>query len=172
MTVRPLAAALLAAAVLGVAACGGDDGGGAGEPTAEQAEKEKMRDAELKFAECMRDQGIDFPDPGADGGTHIRVGPGSGIDPDELEDASEACAKYRGALRPQLSEGDEAEFKEKALAHARCMREQGIDFPDPQFSAEGGASIRLGREIDPDDPDFKAAERACEKFVPKPGGER
>ena len=42
------------------------------------------------------------------------------------------------------------------------MREHGIDFPDPTFSADGGAQIKLERgKVDPEDPDFKAAEKAC-----------
>ena len=99
---------------------------------------------------------------GADGGQAIKIGGDSGISPEEFEAASKACEKYRKDIRPELSEAEQAEFKEKALEHARCMREHGIDFPDPTFSADGGAQIRLERgKVDPEDPDFKAAEEAC-----------
>ncbi len=165
MTVRPFAAALLAVAALGVAACGGDEkeaSGSGGEPAA-QTDQEKTRAAAVKFAECMRENGVEkFPDPAADGGTRIAVGPESGIDPQEFEAASKACEEFREDIKPQLSEGDQAEFKERALEHARCMREHGIDMPDPEFSGDGGVTTKLEKgRVDPEDPDFKAAQEEC-----------
>jgi hypothetical protein len=166
MTIRPLAAALLALSALGLAACGEETPSAAGNAEA----KDKARQAELKFAGCMRDEGIDMPDPGAEGRQVFKVGGDSGISPEEFERASKACEKYRKDIRPQLSEEEQAEFKEKALEHARCMRDHGIDMPDPTFDAEGGARIRLGAgrgKIDPEDPEFKAAEEACADLLPK-----
>ena len=163
MTLRPLAAALLAVAAFGVAACGDD----AETPAAGAAsDDDKARQAQVKFAECMRENGVDMPDPKADGKSTFRVGGDSGISPEEFEDASEACEKYRKDIRPNLTEEEQAEFKERALEHARCMREHGIDFPDPTFSAEGAAEVRIGKRgssggIDPEDPEFQAAEKEC-----------
>jgi hypothetical protein len=48
---------LLAACALGLAACGGEENAPARSPDAE------MKQAELKFAQCMREQGVDMPDP-------------------------------------------------------------------------------------------------------------
>jgi hypothetical protein len=158
MYLRTFAVPLLAACALGLAACGGE------EPAAATSDEQKVRQAELKFAQCMREQGIDFPDPGADGRRMLKVGGDSGISPEEFERASKACEKYRKDIRPQLTEEEQQEFKERALEHARCMREHGIDFPDPTFDAEGGAQIRMraGRDrINPEDPEFQAAEEAC-----------
>jgi hypothetical protein len=162
MTLRPLAAALLACAALGVAACGDDTE----TPTAAGAtssEDDNAREAQVKFAECMRENGVDIPDPKpGERGTRIRVGPDSGISPEEFEEASKECEQYREDIRPELSEEEQAEFKERALEHARCMREHGIDFPDPTFSADGGAQIRIGKgRVDPEDPEFQAAEKEC-----------
>ena len=168
MTLRPLAAALFAVAALGIAACGDDSEtpAASGSNTGEQ--DDKVREAQVKFAECMREQGIDMPDPQAGGKQTFKVGGDSGIEPEEFEEASKACEKYRKDIRPQLSEEEQAEFKEKALEHARCMREHGIDFPDPTFSAEGGAQIRLGKgRVDPEDPDFQAAEKECGDLMAK-----
>jgi hypothetical protein len=163
MTLRPLAAALLAIAALGIAACGEDTEtpAASGAPSSDE---DKTREAQVKFAECMRKQGIDMPDPKAGGGpSTFKVGGDSGIDPEEFEDASKECEEYRKDIRPNLSEEEQAEFKERALEHARCMREHGIDFPDPTFSAEGGAEVRIrGRgDINPEDPEFQAAEKEC-----------
>jgi hypothetical protein len=167
MTTRPVAAALLALSALALAACGEDAPSAAG--SAES--KDKMRQAELKFASCMRDNGVDMPDPSAEGGKRVfKVGGDSGISKEKFETATKACEKYRKDLRPQLSEEDQQEFKEQALAHSRCMREHGIDFPDPTFDAEGGAKIRINAgdgKLNPEDPKFKAAEEACGHLMGK-----
>jgi hypothetical protein len=156
----------LVALSLGLVACGGSDPNDTADAS---SDRQKIHDAELKFAQCMRGEGVDFPDPGSDGSSRIRVGPGTGNDPEEFEAAEKACDKYRKAIpRPEISEADQEEFKRNALAHARCMREHGVDFPDPEFTAEGGARVRL-KNIDPEDSDFKAAEEACQKYMKKPG---
>jgi hypothetical protein len=146
---RLLIAALLAAACL--AACGGD-----GEPAAaELSERRDFERARQAFAECMREHGIDFPDEGPvkfDGSQ------------EEMREAEEACAHLREDIEPpELSDEQRAEFKEAALEHARCMREHGIDFPDPTFDEDGGAQVRIrpGSGVDPDDPDFREAQEAC-----------
>jgi hypothetical protein len=161
MTLRPLAAALLALSALGLAACGEDTPSATGNA----ASKDEMRQAQVKFAECMRENGVDMPDPRTEGGkTVFKVG-GDGISPEKFETANKACEKYRKDLRPQLTEEEQAKFKEDALANARCMREHGIDFPDPTFSAEGEAKVRIrgdGRgKLNPEDPKFEAAQEAC-----------
>jgi hypothetical protein len=48
------------------------------------------------------------------------------------------------------------------LAYVRCMRQHGINMPDP--TPDGGVELR---GFNPDDPRFKAAERACPGFRPK-----
>jgi hypothetical protein len=167
MTIRSIAAALLALSALSLAACGEDAPSAAGSPES----KDKAREAALKFASCMRKEGIDFPDPGADGRQDIRVGGDSGISPEDFERAGKACDKYRKDIRPQLTEEEQQEFKDNALAHSRCMREHGIDFPDPTFDAEGGASVRMragsGGKDPEHDPKFKAAEEACGHLMDK-----
>ena len=46
------------------------------------------------------------------------------------------------------------------LAHARCMREHGIDVPDPK---PGGELVRIDKSIDPAKVD--AAMKACASLV-------
>lgn len=63
-----------------------------------------------------------------------------------------------------------------ALAYSKCMRGHGIrDFPDPTIKSNGnGSSVGLGlrggkgSDLNPRDPAFQAASRACRKF--QPGG--
>jgi hypothetical protein len=159
MTVRPLAAALLVAAALGLAACGGDDPEAAADGGTPAVDDAEARQARADFAQCMREHGVDIPDPAPGGGPTKIEATGS---PAKMEAAQEACGELLDEVRPQLSGEQQAEFKEAALAHARCMREHGIDFPDPQFSADGGARIQLERgRVDPDDPEFAAAQEEC-----------
>jgi hypothetical protein len=166
MPPRFLAVALFAASAIALAACGDDPA-----PTAADA-KAKNRQAELKFAKCMRDHGINFPDPVAgNGGRTFQKIDARGTTPEKMKAAEQACAKYRKAIRgPQLSAAEQQEFKRMALANARCMREHGIDMPDPTFGSNGQATIKMragAGGIEPDDPRFKAAQEACEKTMPK-----
>jgi hypothetical protein len=147
---RLLVAALLAAACL--SACGGD-----GEPAAaESSDRRDFERARQEFAECMREHGIDFPDDGP-----VKIDGSQ----EELREAEEACAHLREKIEPpELSDAQREEFKEAALEHARCMREHGIDFPDPTFGEDGGAQVRIrpGSGVDPDDPEFREAQEACQ----------
>jgi hypothetical protein len=168
--IRLLVAAVLAAGVLAVAACGEDDAGGA--TSGESEGESEARDAALEFAQCMREHGVDMPDPSSSGGRQtFRVGPGDATSPEELEEAQEACQKYMDKVEPpEMSEERQEEFRESALAHARCMREHGIEnFPDPTFDENGGARLKLDPStgIDPDDSEFKEAQKACEDTLPE-----
>jgi hypothetical protein len=54
-----------------------------------------------------------------------------------------------------------------ALAYSQCMRAHGITaFPDP--NSQGGISLSggPGSGIDPNSPQFKAADQACRKLLP------
>ncbi len=50
------------------------------------------------------------------------------------------------------------------LEYARCMRDEGVDMPDPDFS-QGGGFIGMGGDVDPDDPDFRAADEVCRSIL-------
>jgi hypothetical protein len=165
-----LTAAVLAASALSVAACGGEatgSGANAG------GSKKAARDAELKFARCMRENGVDMPDPSAGGGRRkLEIG-GRNADASRatFEKAQEACDKYLKAIKPpEMSPEEEQEFKDAALAHARCIREHGIEnFPDPVFGENGQASIRIGKESGIDKDELIKAEEACDDEMPKRG---
>jgi hypothetical protein len=89
----------------------------------------------VKFAECMRDNGVsEFPDPDASGGLTIDgVLNGSSLDP-----TTPAWKAAIGACKDQQPPGFtgdgevSAEEQETRLKFAQCMRENGVkDFPDP-----------------------------------------
>ena len=51
------------------------------------------------------------------------------------------------------------------LAFAKCMREHGVDMPDPEFGNGGGTVMIGGDGIAFDSPTFKAADEACRSIV-------
>ena len=115
----------------------------------------------LDFARCMRENGVDMPDPQFNGG-RVTIGGGRAA-------IRTRCGRPRRRARstasqikpPEISPEKKAEFKKGALANARCMREHGIDMPDPTFDENGGARIKLGRGINPESAKFKEAQKAC-----------
>jgi hypothetical protein len=153
----------IAATSLALAACGGSEStAGSGDDRAQ------FREAALKFAECMRRNGVDVPDPspGGNGGV-LMVAPRSGADQPAFRRAEEECRKHMEDVRPpELSEEEQREFRERALKHARCMREHGIDMPDPTFGEGGSVQMKLDGGVDPRDPAFQEAQKACARFGP------
>jgi hypothetical protein len=140
--------------------------------TTEEQTEEDPQEAALEWARCMREHGVDVPDPQVDedGGVQVRAGRGGfrrgeGND-DEFREAQEACGSPLGNARPQLTEAQRQELQETMLAFAQCMRKEGVDMPDPQFG-EGGGVFRVGpgRGVDPDDPDFRAAQEKCQPIL-------
>jgi len=136
--------------------------------TAEDVPSTDPEQAMLDYAECMRDNGIDMPDPefsGDGGGMMIAQEAGeAGSDQptrEEFEEAEEECSPLMDAAMSDIERDPEreAEMREQALAYAQCMRENGIDMPDPEFGDNGGMTMSIG---DPDsDEEFQAANEAC-----------
>jgi hypothetical protein len=153
----------LATASLALGACGGGDP----DPASAGDQQAKFREAAVDFARCMREHGVDMPDPK----------PGSGgiqlaLRADEtnratVESAQKACQKHLDKVPPpEISEEDQERFREQALKFARCMREQGIDMPDPTFSEDGAVRQRMGGG-GPEDPRFERASEECSKHAPR-----
>ena len=111
------------------------------EPRGNDNERAPMdrEDAMIAFTRCMRDNGVDMPDPDADGHMMFRD-----TDTPEFGRAMEAC---RQILEDsfELREGDRAQamadMEETLLELAACMRARGHDFPDPDMS---GGAITIG----------------------------
>ena len=129
-------------------------------------------DAMLAFARCMREHGIDMPDPDTSGGGPgvVKFGSagtdGSKLDSDrqKFQDADKACHDLLGDAGPQnMSPQQRQEAQDQALAFSRCMREHGVNMPDPTFDGQGHVTMKIdsGRGIDPSDPKFEAAQQAC-----------
>ena len=175
MKTKAMAAAALSSLLL--AACGGGGSGGDGANASNASRSAKAEDALLKFAQCMRRQGVDVGDPGEGG--FVRIGPdgeaGKGAQPQnpaKFRRAQQACDKYlrEAGPPPELSEEQQEEFERKAIAFARCMREQGIDLPDPETSSDGRVAQELPAGADPESARFREADKACRKVAPQARG--
>jgi hypothetical protein len=157
--------ALLGIVLVATACAGGPSGPGvAGQGSSSSPSASPSgdpRDAELAYAKCMREHGIaDFPDPQPGGGIAVQAGPGSDLDPDnpQFKAADEACK----SLLPTPSKEDQQKEFADMLAYAKCMREHGFPtFPDPKPGQ--GIDLDLGKhpELNPNNPQFQAANKAC-----------
>ena len=150
-----------------------DDGGGGGQGG--RTVDPEFQDAMLDFAECMREHGVDMPDPSFEegGGAVVIGGPAGGdagppseAEMEEVEAAQEACEPILEEVEGQMPEIDpeqQAEMQDQALAFAECMREHGIDVPDPEFGDDGRITQSIGGPGGPDfsDDDFQDAQEAC-----------
>jgi hypothetical protein len=137
-------------------------------------------EAALQFAKCMREHGVDMPDPvvsdngdGKGGAVAIQIG-GDGaqpIDQKAMEAANKDCQHFLADASAGFDPPSGAELekmKEQALAFSKCMRDHGIDMPDPQFGEGGRMTQRIGKEsgIDPTSQKFQDAMKACQKDAP------
>ncbi|MGH2654243.1 MAG: hypothetical protein ACRDHV_07840 [Actinomycetota bacterium] len=168
------AVAVAAVLVLAAAACSAaDDGGGVatlgGEGAKAGANPSPSVDPEqalVDFAECMHEHGVEVETSFEEGGIAIEARPGE-IAPGDLEEADAECRHLlpRGQEGEPSQEEQEKAF-EAALQFAGCMRDQGIDFPDPE-RAEGGGLTQAGPrgDFDPDGPRFREAEEACRHIL-------
>jgi hypothetical protein len=176
MTRHPLILAALAAAVT-LAACGGSDGGS---PSSASNKQDKAYEGALNFAKCMREHGVDMPDPqrDSDGGIQITQSrrAGDGTTDAKLQAAQKDCEKHLEAGGgPVRDPAREARMQDALFAYAKCMRSKGVDMPDPQVSG-GRVTFRAGEpgKGGPESPAYKAADEAChhhlaqlEKDAPK-----
>jgi hypothetical protein len=155
------------------------------------------QDAFVEYSKCMRDNGIDMPDPqvaqangqgGATAGAPMIVtatvpegeegdpsfdGPSFDPNSQEFKDANKECQPILDDATTAISIDPEvaAEHREQMLDYAKCMRDHGIDFPDPTFDDGGGISISVNGGEDegtgprPDDGAFQDANKACASEV-------
>lgn len=199
------------ALALALAACGGataDDSGVAsltgtsatdtgvdGSATEAELTDEEYEEAILDYVACLRDQGLDVPDPEVDAEGNLRfqlaLGPAPGADgaAGDVPDAADREAQLTAfqdaqaecGTPPQppggfgFAGGDDTEFQDQALEMAQCLRDQGLDVADPDFSGaggpgQGGGPGGFGGGLDLEDPDTQAALEACQSDIFGTGG--
>lgn len=170
-------AVAIALCAIGLIACGGGGGSDSGSEAAAAGgiDEGAMEEGRLEMAECMREHGVDMPDPVAgEKGLTLKKGPGgSGVDLDDpaTEEALEACEDEVEFQPPEASPEQEEEMQENMLAFAECMREHGVDMPDPEFEEGGKVKMRIGGPdgVDLDQPAIEAAQETCQEELPEGG---
>jgi hypothetical protein len=190
MRSRPVA--LVASLAVVLAACGGGAASGGvaslSSDTTVQPQSQASdtapseEDALLAFAQCMRDNGVDMADPTDGGSGRIFIGPPPGSRDDatgspRLDEttraAMEACGDLLDGIRRSFDDLDQTALQDRMLEYTACMRDNGVDMPDPDFSEAGGGPggglFRSG-QVNPDDPAFQAAQKACSDILGFPGG--
>jgi hypothetical protein len=151
--------------VLALSSCGG-----AASTSSSGSATSKQEQARLDAAKCLRQHGVNVPDPGTGG----QGGPPPGLrntSPQVFQAARQACLKYiRQAFTP-LSPADRTKFRDAFVKYAACMRANGVNIPDPQPGAGPGQGP--GRRLFElrSQPNFRAADAKCQSLRPRrPGG--
>ena len=179
MTRSPLLLAAVGAA-LALGACGASNDA-TGTTAGAAKGQDKAFEGALKFSKCMREHGIDMPDPQRVGSGGIKLSGGKvNFNDPKMKSAQSACQKYM-----QIGGGEtidpakRAKLQEAALKYARCMRGQGVDMPDPKLSGNGGLTFQAGPGpnsksngsaanglgVSPESPRFQAADKVCNHLL-------
>ncbi|MFD5099590.1 hypothetical protein [Streptomyces albidochromogenes] len=160
---RSVAVASCAAALaLFASACSGSADSGRDDPSDDSGTNAgKASDDAAKHRECLRDNGLDVPDPkpGQDE-RGITIG-GDGMSKEAMEKALKACAGKGGpgAAGGGITQAD----KDRMLKHAKCMRENGYNMPDPTF--DGGMTRAMPIPKGAAKEKFEKASKACESIM-------
>lgn len=146
---------------------------GGSRPSTRPASRSASYDAHMKYVQCMRAKGgyKDFPDPKLSGyfdWTKIneigsRPGRNEGIKGGE----NGVCVNELQAALTAEPEIDQQKAYESMLAHAKCMRDNGVSqFTNPTMSGgkaqPGGRPNPTSRAFDEESPSYKQARKACE----------
>ena len=179
MTRSPLLLAAVGAA-LALGACGASNDA-TGTTAGAAKGQDKAFEGAPKFSKCMREHGIDMPDPQRVGSGGIKLSGGKvNFNDPKMKSAQSACQKYM-----QIGGGEtidpakRAKLQEAALKYARCMRGQGVDMPDPKLSGNGGLTFQAGPGpnsksngsaanglgASPESPRFQAADKVCNHLL-------
>lgn len=157
---------LIAAAavlLLGLAACGGEggsDGGPTGAAGPAQDRASEMEEAELAFYDCMRDHGVDLPDPDPNQeGVQLMLPEGQAGDPAVQEAMDECRDLLPGGGEPGAK--SDPEQIEAMRDFTKCLRAEGIDIPDP--AADG--SLTMPEGVTRDSAEFQTAVDECRQLI-------
>ncbi|MDC3033702.1 hypothetical protein OA181_03370 [Acidimicrobiaceae bacterium] len=123
----------------------------------------------LNFAQCMREEGINFPDPTFDIDGNPQF---DNVDVENEEEFEEAFTNCEDILRNALPEQFdldpevEAALVDASLEFSQCMREEGIsNFPDPTPGEFGFFAFR-DAEIEWTSDDVQEAFEICQPENP------
>ena len=93
----------------------------------------------LEFTKCMREHGVDMPDPESKDGGGVAIRIDGNVDEETMKKADEACKKFLpngGEMRKPTPEE-----QDKMRKQAQCMRDKGYDMPDPDAEQPGALNL-------------------------------
>ncbi|MFF4417407.1 hypothetical protein ACFYY8_33200 [Streptosporangium sp. NPDC001559] len=151
-----LSGAVMIAAALVLTGCGTDSGQNAQTGTSTP----NVQDQGVAYARCMRENGVNMPDPDPNRPGAITI-PKSG-NTAALQAAMKACQQYLPVKAQEKMGG--SEDMDRMVAIARCLREKGVDAPDPQ----PGQGLTIRDRLN--DPKVQQALMACQKSSSSSGG--
>ena len=153
-TFAPRVGALIATTTMlaAIAGCGTDE-------TQQNSNSPNADDPDLRYAQCMRDHGLNFPDPDPDGRIQVNLDTQS----QAFRDADADCSHFTQGGQDDNS--PDPEVVDALVRFAQCMRDHGIPFSDP--GPDGHLNIQLGPGAPPPD-QIQAAEAECRKYAPGP----
>ncbi|MEU2572996.1 hypothetical protein ACIP3B_01625 [Streptomyces anulatus] len=141
-------------------------------PSAKPVGKSAYYDAQVAFVQCMRAKGgyKDFPDPKLSG--HLdwekinEIGSRPGRNEGIKAGKNNVCLDELRASMAVEPKRDQQKSYESMLAHAQCMRDNGISrFTNPVMSGgnavPGGDPNPASPVYDPESPAYKEARAAC-----------
>jgi hypothetical protein len=130
------------------------------------------QDQLLKWAQCMRQHGVDVPDPV--NGRIVFHGNRPDPNSSQFQAAQNACKRYQ----PNGGNGTDRSNQQQLdqmTKFAQCMREHGIAMSDPQVLPGGGISMPRSSPApgqpapDPNSDQFEQAQQACSRYLPGGG---
>ncbi len=144
--------------------------------TTPTATTQDFQSAVLAYTGCLRSHGFQIADPDFSGG----AGSGRGLfgqlradrNNPKFKKADAQCRSLLAASRPQISTARRQQFQDAALKFAQCMRKNGVDVPDPNFSQGGGAGgggLFGGSGLNRNDPKVQKATQVCRKVFTNAG---
>ena len=173
MRTTPLLALILTLALV-MAACSNDgessriaSSGESGQDTSPSVETDAdgAEAAIAKYTQCLRDEGIDIEDPTVDADGNVHLSPiEPSIEPDgtDLDAIIDTCKTHLEGISTAVVSGDGmTELEDALVEYAQCMRDHGVDMPDPDLSSGGGV-IDLGNA---DEAEFDAADAECRQIL-------
>jgi hypothetical protein len=167
-SVRTALAALPLVLPLALTGCGSDDSGGkvasaggqstasAGATTAAMSQDEKA----VKYAQCLREQGLKVDDPAPGEGVQLKIDKGAGVNQVVIDKAMTTCRQY--SPQGTAGKGTDPKSQERIRKFAECMRKNGVEeFPDP---SPGQGTLVMSNKTR-QDPDFAKAQQACQGLL-------
>jgi hypothetical protein len=164
-----MAVAAVIPLALTLAACSSNSGGDGGvasadkgknsAATAQPSKSADAREAQLKYAQCMRENGVDVKDP--EPGQPLRVTGSGGPGKNALEEAAKKCQKYMQDAAPGDADANDTKAHDQMVKFAQCMRENGVDIPDPKPGEGLKMTVPQGSQAKAEE-----AQKKCQKNLP------